>query len=99
MNIAIELPEKIKNEIISITRKDNVVDGIKDLVSHELIRNKNKYLFMIRQFEKKYGMEFNEFEEKNKGVKMDYESEKDYYDWDMAVTALEDTDIEIRGLN
>lgn len=99
MNIAIELPEKIKNEIISITRKDNVVDGIKDLVSHELIRKKNKYLFMIKQFEKKYGMEFNEFEEKNKGVKMDYETEKDYYDWDMAVTALEDTDIEIRGLN
>lgn len=99
MNIAIELPEKIKDEIISITKKDNVVDGIKDLVNHELIRKKNKYLFMIKQFEKKYGMKFSEFEEKNKGAKMEHDLEKDYFDWDMAVTALEDTDNEIRGLH
>lgn len=99
MNIAVEMPEKIRNEIINITRKDNVIDGIKELMSHELIRKKNKYSFMIQHFEKKYGMGFEEFEEKNKDIKMDSEKEKDYFDWDMAVTALEDVEDEIRGLN
>lgn len=97
MNITIKLPERIKEGIISITEKNNVVDGIKDLVKQELIRKKTKYLFMVRNFEKKYGMKFKEFEQKNKNKKMDYETEKDYFDWDMALTALEDIKEEIKG--
>ena len=58
MNIAIKLPEKIKNDIISITKKDDVVDGIKDLVRKELIRKKAKYLFMVKNFERKHGVKF-----------------------------------------
>ncbi|MBI4746153.1 MAG: hypothetical protein HY786_06365 [Deltaproteobacteria bacterium] len=99
MGVAIELPERIKEEILSITKKENVVDGIRDLLGHELIRKKNKYLFMILHFEKQYGMKFEDFEEKSKDMKMDYETEKDYFDWDMAVTALEDINNEFRGLN
>ena len=97
MNVTIKLPERIKDGIISITEKSNVVDGIKDLVKQELIRKKTKYLFMVRNFEKKYGMKFKEFEQKNKNKKMDYETEKDYFDWDMALTALEDIKEEIKG--
>ena len=96
MNVTIKLPERIKEGIISITEKNNVVDGIKDLVKQELIRKKTKYLFMVRNFEKKYGMKFKEFEQKNKNKKMDYETEKDYFDWDMALTALEDIKEEIK---
>ncbi len=98
MNITIKLPEKIKDEIISITEKSNVVDGIKDLVKQEMIRKKTKYLFMLRNFEKKYGMKFKEFEQKNKNRKMDYETEKDYFDWDMALTAIEDIREELKGV-
>jgi hypothetical protein len=97
MNVTIKLPERIKEGIISLTEKNNVVDGIKDLVKQELIRKKTKYLFMVRNFEKKYGMKFKEFEQKNKNKKMDYETEKDYFDWDMALTALEDIKEEIKG--
>jgi len=97
MNVTIKLPERIKEGIISLTEKNNVVDGIKDLVKQELIRKKTKYLFMARNFEKKYGMKFKEFEQKNKNKKMDYETEKDYFDWDMALTALEDIKEEIKG--
>lgn len=97
MNVTIKLPERIKEGIISITEKNNVVDGIKDLVKQELIRKKTKYLFMVRNFEKKYGMKFKEFEQKNKNKKMNYETEKDYFDWDMALTALEDIKEEIKG--
>ncbi|MBI5050934.1 MAG: hypothetical protein HZC11_08735 [Nitrospirae bacterium] len=98
MNVSVKLPEKIKDEIISITEKSNVVDGIKDLVKQELIRKKTKYLFMVRNFEKKYGTKFKEFEQKIKNKKMDYETEKDYFEWDMALTALEDIKEEIKGV-
>lgn len=99
MGLAVKLPENIKNEIISITKKDNVVDGIKDLVKQELLRKKNKYLFMLKSFEKKYGMKFKDFEKKIKNKAIDYETEKDYLDWDMAVTVLEDVKDELKGIN
>jgi hypothetical protein len=98
MNVTIKLPEKIKEEIISITEKSNVVDGIKDLLKQELMRKKTKYLFMIKIFENKYRIKFKEFEQKIKNKKMDYETEKDYFEWDMAVTALEDIKEEIKGV-
>jgi len=99
MNIAIKLPEKIKDDIISITKKEDVVDGIKDLVKQELGRKKAKYLFMIKNFEKKYNLKFKDFEKKHKNKKMNYETEKDYFDWDMAVTALDDIKDDIKGVN
>lgn len=98
MDIAIKLPEKIKDDILSITKKDDVVDGIKALVKQELIRKKAKYLFIVKNFEKKYGMKFRDFEKKIKNKKMDYETEKDYFDWDMVVTALDDIKDEIKGV-
>ncbi len=99
MNISIEIPKIINDEIMSITKKDNVVDGIKDLVTHELIRKKNKYLFMVKNYEKKYGLKFKDFEKEKKNTKMDYETEKDYLDWDMAETVLDDIENEIKGVN
>jgi hypothetical protein len=97
MPVAIKLPDKVKDNIVAITKKDDVVEGIIDLVMQELIRKKTKYLYMSKNFEKKYGMTFKEFEKKNKNKKMDYETEKDYFDWDMALTALEDIDDEFKG--
>lgn len=99
MNVAIKLPEMIKDEIINLTKRDNVVDGIKALLKQELLRKKNKYLFIVKNFETKYGLKFKDFEKKQKNKKMDYETERDYFDWDLAVTALEDINGDIKGVN
>ncbi len=99
MGVSIKLPENIRNEIISLTKKGDIVEGIKDLVKQELIRKRSKYLFMIKNLEKKYSMKFKDFEKKHKNAKMGYETEKDYFDWDMAVTALEDIKDELKGMN
>jgi len=97
MPVAIKLPDKVKDDIVALTKRDNVVEGIIDLVKQEFIRKKTKYLFMVKNFKKKYGMTFKEFEKKNKNRKMDYETEKDYFDWDMALTALDDIKDEFKG--
>jgi hypothetical protein len=97
MPVAIKLPDKVKDDIVALTKRDNVVEGIIDLVKQEFIRKKTKYLFMVKNFEKKYGMTFRKFEKKNKNRKIDYETEKDYFDWDMALTALDDIEDEFKG--
>lgn len=54
---------------------------------------------MIKNFKNKYNLKFKDFEKKHKNKKMNYETEKDYFDWDMAVTALDDIKDDIRGVN
>jgi len=97
MNKDITISEKLEKELINVTKKESTVDAIKELVRRELIRKKNKYLFMMRNFEKKYSLTFEEFEKKYK-TKMNSEVEKDYFDWDMAKTALEDTEEELKEI-
>lgn len=97
MNKDITISEKLEKELINVTKKESMVDAIKELVRRELIRKKNKYLFMMRNFEKKYSLTFEEFEKKYK-TKMNSEVEKDYFDWDMAKTASEDTEEELKEI-
>ena len=80
----------------TVISKGDIVEAIKELITRELIRKKNKYMFMVKNFEKKYHMEFKDFEKVHKDQKMDYELEKDYFDWDMAVTVLEDIEEEMK---
>ncbi len=51
---------------------------------------------MIQGFEKRYGITFNEFERRMKKSKPAFAEEQDYYDWDMATTALEDMEQELK---
>lgn len=90
------LPEKLQKELINITKKEDTVDAIKELINREIIRKKNKYTYIVKYFEKKHNMKFEEFEEVYKDKKRDYKIEKDYFDWDMAVTVLEDIEEELK---
>ncbi|GJQ23450.1 MAG: hypothetical protein HBSAPP01_12400 [Candidatus Brocadia sapporoensis] len=97
MNIDTDISEKLEKELIRITKKESPLDAIKELVRRELIRKKNIYIFMIKNFEKKYRVTFEEFEKQYKS-KMSNEVEKDYFDWDMAKTALEDIEEELKEI-
>lgn len=98
MSNNVALPEKIQKELIKITKKEDTVDAIKELINREIIRKKNKYMFIVTNYEKKYSMKFEEFEKAYKDKKTNSEVEKDYFDWDMAVTVLEDIEDEIKVL-
>ena len=60
------------------------------LLEKEAIKRITKYQIMIHGFEKKYHMIFEEFERRTKESKPSFTEEQDYYDWDMAITAMED---------
>lgn len=95
---SVVLSDKLQKKLINITKKIDTVDAIKELVYRELIRKKNKYTFVTNNLEKKYNMKFEDFEKANKDKKMDYETEKDYINWDMAVTVLDDVEDEIKEI-
>ena len=61
-------------------------------------RNLAKYGLMIKNFEKKYGMSFAEFSDSDLMKEPAFEIEQDFFDWDMAVTGLEDMRQEIQLL-
>ncbi|MFC1596142.1 hypothetical protein ACFL4D_02525, partial [Candidatus Margulisiibacteriota bacterium] len=88
----------LQKELKSITKKKSPLSAIKELAKRELSRKQNKYLFMINNFEKKYNMTFKQFEKHYKNNATKYEIEKDYFDWDMAITALEDLEEEFKSI-
>jgi hypothetical protein len=61
-------------------------------------RNLAKYDLMVKNFEKKYGMSFAEFSDSDLMKEPAFEVEQDFFDWDMAVTGLEDMHQEIQLL-
>lgn len=61
-------------------------------------RNLAKYDLMIRNFEKKYDMSFTEFLDSDRMKEPAFEVEQDFFDWDMAITGLEDMRQEIQLL-
>jgi hypothetical protein len=61
-------------------------------------RNLAKYNLMIKNFEKKYGMSFAEFSDSDLMKEPAFEVEQDFFDWDMAITGLEDMRQEIQLL-
>ena len=98
MEEVIRVNENVKNILIKHTRKNTPEDGLNEILKNEITRKIKKYLIMIKHFEDKYKMDFETFEASHKNEDMVYEMEKDYFDWDMAVTVVEDLKEELRLL-
>jgi hypothetical protein len=62
-------------------------------------KNLIKYRAMTRQFEAKYGQDFQSFRHKVLNSEPDFEVEQDYFDWEMAITSIADMEEEIQRLD
>jgi hypothetical protein len=98
MSENITISNNIRNELIKLTNKNDTIDAIKELIKGELLRKRNKYMLLDQKFKEQYKMNFENFENGYSAENMKYEIEKDYFDWDMAITILEDIDNELRAL-
>jgi hypothetical protein len=87
---SINISPQLIQQLVFVTKKQNVTDAIVKLIENEVQRKINMYQYMNSHFEKKYKMPFQDFE--NAYLKMDDHAtiEQDYFDWDMAITVLED---------
>lgn len=62
-------------------------------------RNLIKYQSQVRQFETRYGQSFEEFRRLIVDGEPDSVQEQDYFDWELAVTGVEDMKLEIDRLS
>ena len=61
-------------------------------------KNLIKYRTMVRDFETKYATDFPTFRRQVLTGQVAFEVEQDYYDWELAVTAVMDMEDEIKRL-
>lgn len=91
----IQIDAEILNSISKIAPERSLDRSVLRLLEGEVIKRITKYRIMIKGFEKKYGVNFDEFEKNIKKSKPGFIEEQDYYDWDMAITAMEDMEQEL----
>ncbi|MCD6456848.1 MAG: hypothetical protein J7K81_08710 [Methanophagales archaeon] len=85
----------ISEEVVDITRKviseENIERGMAKLLYNETRRKLIEYELLDKNLRKKYGMSFEEFQEKKMIEKLGYswEVEKDYQNWEIARDGIE----------
>jgi len=69
-----------------------------DLLLEQAQNNLIKYETTVRQFEARYGQNFETFRRNVLSSDPSFEVEQDYFDWELAVTGLADVEEEIKHL-
>ncbi len=69
-----------------------------ELLLERAQKNLIKYKTMIRQFKIKYKQDFETFRQYILHTEPDFETEQDYFDWELAVTGVSDMSEEIKRL-
>ncbi len=73
-------------------------EALATLLLDEARRNLVKYRAIDRRFQRKYQTTFAEFRQRVIGADTSFEEEQDYFDWELAVTGIEEMEEEIRNL-
>jgi hypothetical protein len=73
-------------------------EALAALLLDEARRNLLKYRAMDRRFQQKYQTTFAGFRQKVVGADTSFEEEQDYFDWELAITGIEEMEEEIRSL-
>jgi hypothetical protein len=83
--------ERIERYISVLEPEGDINAKIERLVTNELIRRLNRYELINRHLERKYGMIFADFREREVVKEHDYsfEVESDFWDWEMALDGIE----------
>ena len=92
----LQIDTEILNSIGKIEPERSLDKSIIRLLEREIVKRITKYGLMIHGYENKYRMTFDEFERKTRESKHAFAEEQDYYDWDMAITASEDMEQELK---
>jgi len=69
-----------------------------ELLLERAQKNLIRFQSMARQFEQKYAQQFDEFRQQVVSGKPSPNQEQDYFDWELAVTGIDDMEAEIKRL-
>ena len=86
----ININENVKNILMKHSHKSTLEESLKEILRNDIQRKIKKHMLMIKHFERKYNADFGTFEENQVTKETPYEIERDYFEWDMAITLTED---------
>ena len=69
-----------------------------ELLLERAQKNLIRYKALARQFEARYGQDFETFRQQVLSSEPSFEIEQDYFDWELAVTGMADMEEEIKRL-
>lgn len=69
-----------------------------ELLLERAEKNLIKYRTMARQFEARYRQGWEQFRQSVLDLEPDFETEQDYFDWELAITGIDDMEEEIARL-
>jgi len=72
--------------------------AVRQMLLERAQKNLIKYQTMMRQYQDKYGIDFEVFRQKTISSDPSQEEEQDYFDWELAVTGIADMQTEIDQL-
>ena len=98
MTDLISINQNVKDILIKHAQKDTPEESLKEILKNEIQRGLKKHMLMIKHFERKYNMDFETFEQNRVTKDIPYELERDYFEWDMAITLIEDLKEELTQL-
>ncbi len=94
MTLSANIESSARRLFPNLTPEKALVELLLERAQKNLIR----YQAMARQFETKYGQDFESFRQKALSREPDSLSEQDYFDWELAVTGMDDMKEEIKRL-
>ena len=94
MTLSANLESSARRLFPNLTPEKALVELLLERAQKNLIR----YQAMARQFEAKYGQDFESFRQQVLARELDSLGEQDYFDWELAVTGMADMQEEIKRL-
>ncbi len=76
----------------------NLDQILAELLLERARKNLIKYRTLARQLEARYDRDFETFRREVLNSEPDFQTEQDYFDWEMAVTGIDDMEEEIQRL-
>ncbi|MCH7732914.1 MAG: hypothetical protein IIB44_10465 [Candidatus Marinimicrobia bacterium] len=92
--------KKIEDYANDLVPEGNIEFKFEKLIENELIRRLIRFRHVIRLLEKKYGMDFYTFREREvvKQMKYSFEVENDFCDWEMALDGIRTIEGQLKEL-
>lgn len=91
--------KKLIEALIRLEPADDPDESLKRLLLDKIRGELRKYDVIRQDFEKKYKMEFFAFKESGLMKEPTYEVEQDYFDWELAITRIDELREELQRLS
>ena len=98
MTVARLVTTDLRRSVQRIMPAPSFEESLVKLLAIQVRRNLLRYQAMDGRFRERYQTAFEQFRSERLGTEMNFEVEQDYFDWELAVTGIEEMREELKRL-